>query len=52
MIGIADIEVAHASAGSLDLSGLRDDIPDCVDEATNPRRDTSWSVRPDLHSRK
>ena len=32
---VADIEVADAPAGSLNLSGFRHDIADCVDEATN-----------------
>ena len=33
--GVADVEVADAAPGSLNLSGLRHDIADCVDEATN-----------------
>ena len=32
---VADIKVANAASGSLNLSGFRHDIADCVDEATN-----------------
>ena len=33
---VADIEIADVPAGGLNLSGLRHDIADRVDEATNP----------------